>query len=303
MPPSSDNELIEWQVMFNEELRVLSNRDLRKRDPTTGIDYLTGLCLSGGGVRSASVSLGVLQAFSTAGILKHFDYLSTVSGGGYIGAALALRYAQEIDRRAEPTEVSRGESGLAGNAEAASVPTGLWASEKADLRPSPDELFAYTKDSPEVEHIRHHASYLAPRGLGSLATGFFIVARSIFFNLFIWITIGAALLALLMYTFRDVDRVCVAGEVQPSWCATGTLFDWLIRIAVGIGVLLLASTVGVSLSSWWVRSHKPGERSATRFCGCRQRSHSPPPLRWRSRSISRGGGPMSGPTYGRRYSS
>ena len=46
---------------------------------------LTGIALSGGGIRSATFNFGVLQAFSRAELLKHVDYLSTVSGGGYIG--------------------------------------------------------------------------------------------------------------------------------------------------------------------------------------------------------------------------
>lgn len=47
-----------------------------------------GLALSGGGVRSATFNLGLLQAFQRFQLLKHVDYLSTVSGGGYIGASL-----------------------------------------------------------------------------------------------------------------------------------------------------------------------------------------------------------------------
>jgi Patatin-like phospholipase len=46
------------------------------------------LCLSGGGIRSASFALGVLQALSRKKLLTHFHYLSTVSGGGYMGAFL-----------------------------------------------------------------------------------------------------------------------------------------------------------------------------------------------------------------------
>ncbi|MEY4918530.1 MAG: hypothetical protein RL616_2443, partial [Verrucomicrobiota bacterium] len=44
-----------------------------------------GLALSGGGIRSATFNLGLLQAFGQLGILKNVDYLSTVSGGGYVG--------------------------------------------------------------------------------------------------------------------------------------------------------------------------------------------------------------------------
>ena len=48
----------------------------------------TALCLSGGGIRSATFGLGVLQALGRVGVLGKLDYLSTVSGGGYIGGWL-----------------------------------------------------------------------------------------------------------------------------------------------------------------------------------------------------------------------
>jgi hypothetical protein len=47
------------------------------------------LCLSGGGIRSATFGLGVLQGLARCGLLDRFQYLSTVSGGGYIGGWLS----------------------------------------------------------------------------------------------------------------------------------------------------------------------------------------------------------------------
>ena len=44
-----------------------------------------GLALSGGGIRSATFNLGIFQALARLGLLSKIDYLSTVSGGGYIG--------------------------------------------------------------------------------------------------------------------------------------------------------------------------------------------------------------------------
>ncbi|MEI6527967.1 MAG: hypothetical protein WCP62_18215, partial [Planctomycetota bacterium] len=41
------------------------------------------MALSGGGIRSAMFNLGLLQSMQRAGFLKHVDYLSSVSGGGY----------------------------------------------------------------------------------------------------------------------------------------------------------------------------------------------------------------------------
>lgn len=49
-------------------------------------DRATGLALSGGGIRSATFALGVVSALARRGLLSQFDYLSTVSGGGYLGA-------------------------------------------------------------------------------------------------------------------------------------------------------------------------------------------------------------------------
>ncbi|MBI4002872.1 MAG: patatin-like phospholipase family protein, partial [Nitrospira defluvii] len=48
----------------------------------------SALCFSGGGIRSATFGLGVLKSLARLGILDRFDYLSTVSGGGYIGSWL-----------------------------------------------------------------------------------------------------------------------------------------------------------------------------------------------------------------------
>lgn len=50
---------------------------------------LQGICFSGGGIRSATFNLGVLQGLASLDKLKCFDYLSTVSGGGYIHQFLA----------------------------------------------------------------------------------------------------------------------------------------------------------------------------------------------------------------------
>ena len=50
---------------------------------------LVGLSLSGGGIRSASFSLGLIQSFYETGLLRQIDYVSSVSGGAYAAACLA----------------------------------------------------------------------------------------------------------------------------------------------------------------------------------------------------------------------
>jgi hypothetical protein len=49
---------------------------------------LVGLALSGGGIRSATFNLGVLQALADLDLLRRLDYVSSVSGGGYIASWL-----------------------------------------------------------------------------------------------------------------------------------------------------------------------------------------------------------------------
>ncbi len=57
-----------------------------ERAGTATSEALIGLAFSGGGIRSATFNLGILQGLARRGLLKHIDYLSTVSGGGYIGS-------------------------------------------------------------------------------------------------------------------------------------------------------------------------------------------------------------------------
>ncbi len=61
-----------------------------------------GLALSGGGIRSASFALGLLQALYGFGAFEKFHYLSTVSGGGYIGSALT--YFRNVFRFPDPAK-------------------------------------------------------------------------------------------------------------------------------------------------------------------------------------------------------
>jgi len=77
------DELNEIKIRRNE----LSIPDSGLVEPSTSLD-LRGVSLSGGGIRSAAFCLGATQAFHENGILERFDYISTVSGGGYTGGCL-----------------------------------------------------------------------------------------------------------------------------------------------------------------------------------------------------------------------
>ncbi len=66
---------------IKDELKEL-NKLFDESNPVNTI----GMAFSGGGIRSSTFNLGVLQAMEAAKYLSHIDYLTTVSGGSYIGA-------------------------------------------------------------------------------------------------------------------------------------------------------------------------------------------------------------------------
>lgn len=87
-----DGALLE-DVVARESARILAQRKVRGHE-AEGTRRL-GLAFSGGGIRSAAFALGVLQALNRHRQLQKFDYLSTVSGGGYIGSSLTWAYARD----------------------------------------------------------------------------------------------------------------------------------------------------------------------------------------------------------------
>jgi len=95
MPNSEQSAETQWSNDFRdilaEELKRVGE-EVSDADPDpikhAHQKQLVGLAFSGGGIRSATFNLGILQALARMKLLSKFDYLSTVSGGGYIGSWL-----------------------------------------------------------------------------------------------------------------------------------------------------------------------------------------------------------------------
>jgi hypothetical protein len=104
-----------------------------------------GLSLSGGGIRSAAFCLGVLQALDNAEVLKRVDYLSTVSGGGYIGSSLSAGQTTDHGRFPFCRETDKS-------------------------------------DTPSVKHIRDWSNYLMPHGAKDLIESLVIYVRGLVAN-------------------------------------------------------------------------------------------------------------------------
>jgi patatin-like phospholipase len=95
-------EPVSFEKLVEQRRQVLDAVDV---PPAQG-QRIWGLALSGGGIRSATFCLGLLKALAQQKMLLRFDLLSTVSGGGYVGATLGrllsrARSAAEVKQVAE----------------------------------------------------------------------------------------------------------------------------------------------------------------------------------------------------------
>lgn len=129
---------------------------------------LLALCLSGGGIRSATFALGLMQGLARKKRLELFHYLSTVSGGGYIGSWLSAW----IHRNGKEDVIEKLEN---------------------KEKPSPTAI------EPEpVGHLRSYSNYLSPR-LGFLSADTWTLVSIYIRNLLLnWAVIIPLLLAVLL---------------------------------------------------------------------------------------------------------
>jgi hypothetical protein len=118
---------------------------------------LQGICFSGGGIRSATFNLGILQGLAGRRMLHKFDYLSSVSGGGYIHEWLAGWIKRE-DSKAGPDpaeerspEKSAADKSTAGLRRVQNRLQPLPAGKQLPFQPEP------------IRWLRRYSNYLTPR--------------------------------------------------------------------------------------------------------------------------------------------
>lgn len=204
--------------------------------PTVADDNLWGFCLSGGGVRSATFSLGVLQALIAQGALRRFDYMSTVSGGGYAGSCLTSLLSDpprdEQGRRRRSPAASGGRASSRPESDHATPtdrpPLGL----DPDTSPfvvldalAPDVAMP---DTPrlgvrhQLHHLRSHGNYLAPRGsswltrdvqraVGTIASG--LLHHALMFVVTLVAVVSACMVLVLPF---DPDGHIVPWDGRPT---------------------------------------------------------------------------------------
>jgi hypothetical protein len=213
---------------------------------------LAGLAFSGGGIRSATFNLGVIQALAKVrekrrrsgktGLLSRFDYLSTVSGGGYIGAwfsAWLHRDARENSRPADAEFLNEFQDKVS------TRPCGFGPAEtmttKACEGASGFEGPPTTSGFPPLEHaavryLRRYTNYLTPR-LGMSGDTLALVSlflRNLVLVQLVLITLVAAVL-LVPYLLASVSRLVL--DPGPTFFADIHLDKGL--LGVGLIVLLM----------------------------------------------------------------
>src|SRR6218665_284180 len=153
------DRLLAHERRYLEESRRLARQDPSPDEASVPVDPsitsprrdLCGLALSGGGIRSATFNLGLLQCLQQMGLLEMFDYLATVSGGGYIGGFWTAW------RRYHPGNPA--------------------AQDTLPLFPMNQEQGARGARIEEVRHLREFSNFLNPQlGWMRLDTGLLIVA-------------------------------------------------------------------------------------------------------------------------------
>lgn len=169
-----------------------------------------GLALSGGGIRSAAFCLGAMQALDVhlkggsagPGGIRFFDWMSSVSGGGY--AAASVRLGMEKANGAFPFAHAAGGK----------------------------------QDGPALGHVRNYSRYLAPRGgfwemLGSIA----VVLRGLFVNVLV---VGSAVLVLAALTGFLYPNQGFKTAAGP-WRVLGTShFDVTLCLLIALVAWMLA---------------------------------------------------------------
>ncbi|HYN22991.1 MAG TPA: hypothetical protein VE078_18680 [Thermoanaerobaculia bacterium] len=159
----------------------------------------SALCISGGGIRSATFALGLIQGLAKLGttasdsVLAKLHYLSTVSGGGYIGSWLSGWSARH--------------GGIEHVVKKLREPTG----DKLSPEPRP------------LRHLREFSNYLTPK-LGLLSADTWTFAGTYFRNLVLmWLVLIPLFIGVLAIPRLFVSLVL--------WLQPEEALVWLQRIS------------------------------------------------------------------------
>ncbi|RMI17559.1 MAG: hypothetical protein D6681_03205, partial [Calditrichaeota bacterium] len=204
--------VVAFEEVQKEELaRIRSRREQAGLSREQLPEDLTGLSLSGGGIRSATFNLGLLQALERWEILPQVDYLSTVSGGGYIGACLTW-FRSRLQQ---------------------AFPFGTRRKDNSGL---PGQVLAW---------LRAHGSYLTPGDGMTLWALIAAITQGILVNLIILIPLFLLVIFLLSLPLGQATffPTWLREWLFDASSSSILLFDWLFAA----GKLLMVGFLGLTL--------------------------------------------------------
>jgi len=211
-------------VRAKETERLRTRRMIAHCDPGDPAHDAVGLALSGGGIRSATFSLGFLQAMERWGFLKRVDYLSTVSGGGYIGSCLT--WFMSVNKQEFPFGTTRED---------------------------------YKKRGDVLAWLREHGNYLTPGGALNLWALIGAVLAGTLASLIVLVPVFLALVFFLGHPFLP-DGASAYGWLPalPADRPAPNGFAWLLSSGAWLlaAFLMLAFLYALGTSiSWWRKSY------------------------------------------------
>jgi len=216
------------QVLRDERRHIFGDSD------PDGKKKLFGLAFSGGGIRSAVFSLGVMQALHQSRMLERFHYLSTVSGGGYIGSCLTWLLHGSKDNKTEYNTSDRfplGKPGAEGSDKAAAS---------------------------VLRHLRQSSNYLTPGGDLTMASLLAVILRGSLLSTLVYAVPLIAMMALLVGLRAFGDPAMLIECVSSGW-------NPLLWLAV------ICAVVFAGLAVYYGLGTSSGERKAADAYGLRRK--------------------------------
>ena len=222
---SSDSD----KVVYEERKWLYTKRRLRSGVNLDAELPWSGIALSGGGIRAATFSLGVLQALAARDLLKRFDYISSVSGGGYIGSSLQWWWSKIRDDDDPIIEDKRKISFGLGPSD---FPYGT--AHPSATQPANDS----DAQARNLAYLRSHGYYLTPGDGINVWSGVSVVLRTVLLSLIVWLPLVVLLFIIL--------QVFDAFLLQP---AARSALAW-----TGHDLNTFQSPLDGSITNYWVCS-------------------------------------------------
>jgi hypothetical protein len=287
-PQSTEQRYLFHADAFTTEQALIGNRRtaLGLGGRPTCPQECVGLALSGGGIRSATFSFGVLQSLARREMLQKVDYLSTVSGGGYIGCYFGSLFLPEALRQTRPDALEpAADAGALTRNDFDKACLGAYATVArsgvpGELEDSPGVGSTLLRGSKEekkgarsdwtpggsINWLRDNGRYLAPRGTGDLiyaaamqirnwAAVQYVVGMVIVAVLLVFAALRAWMIAKFEW-WRSIEAAFLPGTGasiywSPGWALVAA-YALLFVLPPGIAYWLVHSRVKAKRALSWL---------------------------------------------------